>query len=62
MNILIVRMYADILNTKSYNCQEIGLAKALIRKGHNCDIVLYTDKITHEEDIFFDNDKKIHIF
>jgi glycosyltransferase involved in cell wall biosynthesis len=44
MKILIVRMYQDVLNISSYNSQEIGLAKALIRKGHHCDIVLYSDK------------------
>jgi hypothetical protein len=44
MKILIVRMYQDVLNISNYNSQEIGLAKALIRKGHQCDIVLYTDK------------------
>ena len=37
-------MYQDVLNISNYNSQEIGLAKALIRKGHQCDIVLYTDK------------------
>lgn len=41
MKILIVRTFPDILNIRSYNVQEIGLAKALIEKGHICDIVLY---------------------
>lgn len=63
MKILIVRMYADCLNIKNYNCQEIGLAKALIRKGNKCDIVLYIDQKAYEEDIIFDEDnKKIHIY
>jgi glycosyltransferase involved in cell wall biosynthesis len=64
MKILIVRMYADCLNITNYNCQEVGLAKALIRKGNICDIVLYTDKETsYEEDLFFDDEKsKIHIY
>ena len=44
MKILIVRMWPDTLNIKNYNCQELGLAKALVRKGNTCDIVLYTDK------------------
>lgn len=61
MKILIVRMWADVLNIKNYNCQEVGLAKALIRKGHQCDIVLYTDKDSYEEDIEFENGK-IHIY
>ena len=63
MKIVIVRMYADKLNINSYNCQEIGLAKALIRRGHKCDIVLYTNESQREEDILFDNNSKsIHIF
>lgn len=28
----------------TYNIQEVGLAKALVRKGHICDIVFWTDK------------------
>lgn len=62
MRILIVRMWPDVLNIKNYNCQELGLAKTLIRKGHTCDIVLYSDKKQEDEDIIFDNDKKIHIY
>lgn len=63
MKIIIVRMWADVLNINSYNCQEIGLAKALIRKGNICDLVLYTDKDSYEEDFYFDDKKnKIHIY
>lgn len=63
MKVLIVRMYPDVLNIKNYNCQEIGLAKALIRKGNQCDIVLYTDKDEYEEDVLFDKDtKRIHVY
>ena len=62
MKILIVRMWPYTLNIKSYNCQEIGLAKALIRKGNICDIVLYTDKECDEEDIIFDDNRRIHIY
>lgn len=62
MRILIVRMYADNLNIKNYNCQELGLAKALIKRNHQCDIVLYTDKKAYEEDVVLENNKKIHIY
>lgn len=62
MKILIVRLWPDELNIKSYNCQEIGLAKALIRKGNTCDIVLYTKGESYEEDFIFDNSQKIHIY
>jgi len=44
MKILIVRTFPSILNSKQYNVQEIGLAKALVRKGHECGIVLYNGK------------------
>lgn len=44
MKILIVRAFPDILNLNSYNVQEVGLAKALTLKGHQCDIVLYHGK------------------
>jgi len=42
MKILIIRTFPSELNLSSYNVQEVGLAAALIRKGHICDIVLYT--------------------
>lgn len=44
MRILIVRTWPDQLNINSYNVQEIGLAAALIRAGHQCDIVFYLEK------------------
>lgn len=63
MKILIVRMWADYLNIKNYNCQELGLARALVRKNNQCDIVLYTDVEKEDEDIWVDNlNKKIHIY
>lgn len=63
MKILIIRMYPDVLNINTYNCQELGLAKALVRKNNICDIVLYTNKFQYEEDIKFDNNtKKIHVY
>lgn len=46
MNILIIRNYPSYMSVKNntYNIQEIGLAKALVRRGHKCDIVFWTDK------------------
>ena len=41
-NILIVRGFANEINITNYNSQEIGLAKALIKQGYQCDIVYYT--------------------
>lgn len=46
MKILIIRCSPDYMEVRnaSYNIQEIGLASALVRKGHQCDIVFWTDK------------------
>lgn len=44
MKILIVRTFPDILDPHLYNIQEVGLAKALTRAGHECGIVLYNGK------------------
>ena len=44
MRILIIRGFPDKLNTDTYNVQEIGLAGALVRKGHTCDIVFYNGR------------------
>lgn len=57
MKILIIRTFPDKLNLNSYNVQEVGLAKALVKKGHICDIVLYNgkDKDRIERYAFSDN-------
>lgn len=47
MKVLIVRSYGSVINTNMYNCQEIGLAKALSNRGIECGIVLFNGK---EED------------
>lgn len=44
MKVLIVRTYPNIIDPNQYNVQEIGLAKALVRAGHICDVVLYNGK------------------
>lgn len=64
MKILIIRNFPSYMSVKNntYNIQEVGLAKALVRKGHSCDILFWTDK--NEEDIVVDvgNGKKITVF
>lgn len=63
MKILIIRTYPDEINIKNYNCQELGLAKALVKKGNICDIVLYTKKNkNYGEEIIVEDNKKIHIY
>lgn len=62
MKILILRTMANVLKLSTYNLQEVGLAKALIRLGHHCDILYYTDeKKDRRETITFDGDKTITI-
>ena len=41
MNILIVRTFGKTMDATSYNVQEIGLAKAWVRAGHQADVVIY---------------------
>lgn len=63
MKILIVRTFPDILNLKAYNVQEIGLAKALTRKGLECGVVLYNGKNKDREERFtFTKDGKEYGF
>ena len=63
MKILIVRLFPDELNISNYNVQEVGLAKALVKKGHVCDIVLYTNKKeNYIQEIEVENNNKIKIY
>lgn len=46
MRILIVRNYPNYMaigKNSTYNIQELGLASALVRAGHTCDIVFWTN-------------------
>ena len=62
MKILILRTMANVLKLNTYNLQEVGLAKALTRLGHHCDIVYYTnEKKDRRQTITFDGDKTITI-
>lgn len=44
MKILIVRTFPTIMDLNTYNIQEIGLAKALAVRGHDCGIIFYNGK------------------
>ena len=62
MKILIIRTYPSIMNIKNYNSQEIGLARAYIRAGHDCDIVYYAGNTkSYDEKISADSGKEITI-
>lgn len=62
MKILIIRTHPTETNIESYNVQEIGLAKALIRAGHECDIVFFTSGESRSEKIKADASHDITIY
>lgn len=62
MKILILRTTPNKMNLKNYNLQEFGLAKALIRKGHQCDVGYYCGKEKdHVQEIPFDDGKVLKV-
>ena len=64
MKILIIRNFPSYMAVKknTYNIQEVGLAKALVRKGHICDIVFWTDKQEETVEIPVDDVGTVHVF
>lgn len=64
MRILIIRSYPSYMDVENntYNIQEVGLAKALVRKGNICDIVFWTDKEEKEVRICVDNHSTVKVF
>ena len=63
MKILIVRTTPNKMNLSTYNLQEIGLAKALIRKGNYCYVMYYCGKEKdHIEEITFDDGSRKLLF
>lgn len=64
MKILIIRNFPSFMSVKNntYNIQEVGLAKALVRKGHTCDIVFWTDKEEEIVEIPVDGSGVVHVF
>lgn len=62
MKVLILRTTPNRMNLKNYNLQEFGLAKALIRKGHQCDVGYYCGKEhDHVQEIPFDGNKVLKV-
>ena len=53
MRILIIRNYPNTMDVdkRSYNIQEIGLARALTKKGHVCDVVFWTAQSDYQRQI-----------
>lgn len=54
MKVLIIRTGATGMNSASYNLQEVGLARALARRGNSCDIIYYTTGERRVEEITSD--------
>lgn len=54
MKILLVKTtagYVDVRKSNTYNHQELGLAKALNKAGHQCDVVYYGGNNPHQIEI-----------
>lgn len=64
MKILIIRNFPSYMDVKynTYNIQEVGLAKALTRKGHQTDVVFWTPNEEKDEKIYFDENLSIKVF
>lgn len=50
-NAIIVKTYPKEIDTATYNCQETGLASALIRSGIRCDVMCASSDGAEHEDI-----------
>ncbi|MBR3646362.1 MAG: glycosyltransferase family 4 protein [Lachnospiraceae bacterium] len=62
MKILIIRTMPNKVDLNAYNLQEIGLAKALVEKGHQCDVMYYNGKSRDRiEVIKFGDGKSINV-
>ncbi|MFC7371383.1 glycosyltransferase family 4 protein [Fictibacillus iocasae] len=42
--VLIIRNFASEVNIDSYNLQEIGMGKAFVKRGYDCDVIYYNNK------------------
>ena len=50
------------VKNNTYNIQEVGLAKALVRKGHDCDILFWTKNEPETIDVPVDSFGHIRVF
>lgn len=64
MKILIIRNYPSFMDVRhnTYNIQEIGLARALVKKGHFCNLVLWTKGREFNLSIETESGNKITVF
>ncbi|SUV02275.1 sugar transferase, glycosyl transferase family 4 [Priestia megaterium] len=59
--VLIIRNFASKVNIDSYNLQEIGLGKAFVNKGFECDVIYYHDSNSFEEVIYESENRNLTI-
>lgn len=64
MKILIVRNFPSYMDVRrrTYNIQELGLAKSLVRMGNTCGVVFWTDRDEEQIDYVFEEDRHICIY
>lgn len=64
MKILIVRNFPSYMDIRhrTYNIQELGLAKALVRMGNICGVVFWTDRAEEQMNYVFDVNRHICIY
>lgn len=59
--ILIVRNYPNEVNINSYNLQEVGLAKELVKNGFDVDIVYFRKKKSETQTIYTFDGRSVNI-
>ena len=64
VRILIIRNYPNtfLLEKQSYNIQELGLAKALVQKGHQCDVAFWTKGEDRQVQVPAGNGKQVTVY
>ena len=64
MKILLVRTWPTMLDVtkQTYNIQEVGLAKALMRRGHQADLLFWTSEEEKDVLVPVSAGKDIHVF
>lgn len=64
MKILIIRSDPSYLGVSNatYNIQELGLARALTRRGHTCDILFWTDREEKTVEVSLDDGCAVRVF